>query len=60
MHDGKAVSLAILMAYTFGGPTADCIDDVDKAFEGKKSKSDCDKGMWCSEHAFHGYRRKYS
>ena len=33
--------------------------DVDKAVEGKKSKADCDKGMWCSEHALHGYRRKY-
>jgi len=49
-----------LMAYTFGGPTTDGVDDVDKAFEGKKSKSDCDKGIWCGEHALHGYRRKYS
>ena len=32
MHDGKAVSLAILMADAFGGPTADGIDDVGRAF----------------------------
>ena len=34
MHDGKAVSLAILMADAFGGPTADGIDDVGRAFDG--------------------------
>ena len=28
MHDGKAVTLAILMADAFGCPTADGIDDV--------------------------------
>ena len=60
MHDGKAVPPAILMADAFGRPTTDGIDDVDKAFEGKKSKSDSDKGIWCGEHALHGYRRKYS
>ena len=53
MHDGKAVTLAILMTDAFGRPTCYGIDDVDKAVEGKKSKSDCDKGIWCSEHALH-------
>ena len=37
MHDRKAVSLAILMADAFSRPTADCIDDVDKAVEGIKA-----------------------
>ena len=37
MHDGKAVSLAILMAVAIGGPTTDCIDDIDKAVEGIKA-----------------------
>jgi hypothetical protein len=60
MHDGKAMPFAILMTDAFGRPTTYGIDDVDKAVEGKKSKSDCDKGIWCSEHALHGYRRKYS
>ena len=32
MHDGKAVSLAILMADAFGCPTTDGIDDVGRAF----------------------------
>ena len=32
MHDGKAVSLAILMADAFGRPTTDGIDDVGWAF----------------------------
>ena len=39
MHDGKAVSLAILMADAFGGPTADGIDDVGRAFNGTKAIS---------------------
>ena len=34
MHDGKAVSLAILMADAFGGPTTNGIDDVGRAFNG--------------------------
>ena len=37
MHDGKAVSLAILMADAFGGPTADGIDDVGRAFNGAEA-----------------------
>ena len=37
MHDGKAVSLAILMADAFGCPTADGIDDVGRAFNGTKA-----------------------
>ena len=37
MHDGKAVSLGILMAVAFGVPTTDCIDDIDKAVEGIKA-----------------------
>ena len=41
MHDDMALSLAILMADAFSRPTADCIDDVDKAIEGKGSKLDC-------------------
>ena len=44
MHDGKAVSLAILMADAFICPTADCIDDVDKAVEGKKVNWTATKG----------------
>ena len=32
MHYSKAVSLAILMADTFGGPTTYGIDDVGRAF----------------------------
>ena len=38
MHEDKAVSLAILMADAFSRPTADCIDDVDKAVEGIKKQ----------------------
>ncbi len=37
MHDGKAVSLAKLMAYNFGGPAADCVDDVGRAFNGTEA-----------------------
>ncbi len=37
MHDDKAVSPVILMADAFSRPTADCIDDVDKAVEGIKA-----------------------
>ena len=37
MHDGKSVSLAILMADAFGGPTADGIDDVGWAFNGTEA-----------------------
>ncbi len=37
MHDGKGVPLGILMAVAFGGATTDCIDDIDKAGEGKKA-----------------------
>ena len=37
MHDSKAVSLAILMADAFGGPTADGIDDVGWAFDGTEA-----------------------
>ena len=37
MHDCKAVSLAILMADAFGGPTADGIDDVGWAFNGAET-----------------------
>ena len=44
MHDDKAVSLAILMADAFSRPTADCIDDIDKAVEGKKVNWAATKG----------------
>ena len=37
MHDGKAVSFAILMADTFGAPTANGIDDVGGAFDGTEA-----------------------
>jgi hypothetical protein len=37
MHDGKAVSLAILMADAFGRPTADGIDNVSRAFNGTEA-----------------------
>ena len=37
MHDSKAVSLAILMAYAFGRPTTDGIDDVGRAFNGTEA-----------------------
>ena len=37
MHDGKAVSLAILMSDAFGGPTTDGIDDVGWAFNGAEA-----------------------
>ena len=37
IHDSKAVSLAILMAYAFGGPTADGVDDVGRAFNGAEA-----------------------
>ena len=60
MHNSEAVTLAILMADAFSRPATDRVDDVDKAVEGKKRKLDCDKGIWCGEHALHGYWRKYS
>ena len=37
MHDGKAVSLAILMADAFGRPTPDGVDDVGWAFNGTEA-----------------------
>ena len=37
MRDGKSVPLGILMAVAFGGPTTNCIDDIDKAIEGIKA-----------------------
>ena len=37
MHDGKGVPLGILMGFALGGPTTDCIDDIDKAVEGIKA-----------------------
>ena len=37
MHDSEAVYLAILMSHAFGGPTANGIDDVDRAVEGIKA-----------------------
>ena len=37
MHDGKAMPFAILMANTFGRPTADGIDDVGWAFDGTEA-----------------------
>ena len=37
MHDGKAVTLAILMADAFGRPTTDGIDDVGGAFNGAET-----------------------
>ena len=37
MRDGKSVSLAILMADAFGGPTADGIDDVGWVFNGTEA-----------------------
>ena len=37
MHDSEAVYLAILMSDAFGGPTANGIDDVDRAVEGIKA-----------------------
>ena len=37
IHDSKAVTLAILMADAFGGPTADGIDDVGWAFDGTEA-----------------------
>ena len=37
MRDGKAVSLAILMADAFGGPATNCIDDVGRAFDGTET-----------------------
>ena len=37
MHDGKAMTLAILMADAFGCPTADGIDDVGWAFNGTEA-----------------------
>ena len=49
MHDGKAMSLAILMAYTFGGPAADGVDDVDKAVEGIKANWTAKKGYGAIE-----------
>ena len=36
MHDGKAVSFAILMSDAFGGPTADGIDDVGRALMARR------------------------
>ena len=37
MRDGKGVPLGILMAVAFGGPTTNCIDDIDTAVEGTKA-----------------------
>ena len=37
MHNDKGVPLGILMTDAFGRPTADGIDDVDKAVEGIKA-----------------------
>jgi len=37
MHDSEAVYLTILMSDAFGGPTANGIDDVDRAVEGIKA-----------------------
>ncbi len=37
LHDGKSVSFAILMSDAFGHPTADCIDDVGRAFNGTEA-----------------------
>ena len=37
MHDGKAVSLAILMTDAFGRPTTNGIDDVGWAFDGAEA-----------------------
>ena len=37
MRDGKSVPLGILMAVAFGGPTTNCIDDIDMAVEGIKA-----------------------
>ena len=37
MHDVKGVPLGILMGVALGGPTTDCIDDIDKAVEGIKA-----------------------
>ncbi len=37
MHDGKGVPLGILIAVAFGGPTTDCIYDIDKPVEGIKA-----------------------
>ena len=37
MHDGKSVPFAILMSNALGGPTADSIDDVGRAFNGTEA-----------------------
>ena len=37
MHDGKAVSFAILMSKAIGGSTADGIDNVGRAFDGTEA-----------------------
>ena len=37
MHDGKAVSFAILTSDAFGGPTADGIDDFGWTFNGAEA-----------------------
>ena len=37
IHDGKAVSLAILMTDAFGSPSTDGIDDVGRAFDGTEA-----------------------
>ena len=37
MHNSEAVYLAILMSDAFGGPTANGIDDFDRAVEGIKA-----------------------
>ena len=37
MHDGEAMPFAILMANTFGCPTADGVDDVGWAFNGTEA-----------------------
>ena len=49
MHDGKGVPLGILMAVAFGGPTTDCIDDIDKAVEGIKANWTAKKGYGAIE-----------
>ena len=37
MHDGKAVTLAMLMSNTFSHPTTDGVDDVGRAFDGAEA-----------------------
>jgi len=49
MHDGKGVPLGILMGVALGGPTTDCIDDIDKAVEGIKANWTAKKGYGAIE-----------